>query len=289
MTTLLCGYTGDRDEALVTYLYDDGDADSGERALFAAHVNSCARCRDDLDALRGVRTQLARWTPPEPHFAAADRPSAVRSAQWWRQIPAWAQVAAALLFLGVSAGIANLDVRYDQSGLSVRTGWRQPPVRETRPGGQGPLNVSPGAAGVVQGSPMTQGSAVAPAAAGATSAPWRADLAALERQLRTELRSVQTSAAAASPQGQPARTTAGDAEVIRRVRALLDESEKRQQSELALRVAEVVREVNAQRQADLVKIDRTLGTVQNNLGVEVLKNRQQLNQMNLLYRASQRQ
>jgi len=50
-----------------------------------------------------------------------------------------------------------------------------------------------------------------------------------------------------------------------------------------------MREVNAQRQADLVKIDRTLGTVQNNLGVEVLKNRQQLNQMNLLYRASQRQ
>jgi hypothetical protein len=198
-------------------------------------------------------------------------------------------VAAALLFLGVSAGIANLDVRYDQSGLSVRTGWRQPPpARATRLGGQGTLNVSQGAAGVAQGSPMTPGSAVAPGPARPVSAPWRADLAALERQLRTEFRSVQTSAAAASPQPQPARTI-GEADLIRRVRALLDESEKRQQSELALRVAEVVREVNAQRQADLVKIDRTLGTVQNNLGVEVLKNRQQLNQMNLLYRASQRQ
>jgi hypothetical protein len=74
--------------------------------------------------------------------------------------------------------------------------------------------------------------------------------------------------------------------VLRRVRALLDESEKRQQRELALRVAEVVRDVNAQRQADLVKIDRSLGVVQNNLGVEVMKQRQSLN---LLYRASQRQ
>ena len=288
MTTPLCGYPGDRDDALVTYLYDDGGADSGARALFDAHVKSCARCRDDLDALRGVRTQLARWTPPEPHFVVAN-PQSRTPHSWWRQIPAWAQVAAALLFLGISAGIANLDVRYDRNGLSVRTGWRQPPAPDTRLGGQGPLNVAQGAAGVAQGSPMTQGSALAPSPASATSAPWRADLAALERQLRTEFRSVQTSAAAASQQPQPARTTAGDADVVRRVRALLDESEKRQQSELALRVAELMREVNAQRQADLVKIDRTLGTVQNNLGVEVLKNRQQLNQMNLLYRASQRQ
>ena len=71
-----------------------------------------------------------------------------------------------------------------------------------------------------------------------------------------------------------------------RVRALLEESEKRQQRELALRVAEVVRDVNAQRQVDLRNIDRTLGLVRNDLGVEVMKQRQSLN---LLYRASQRQ
>ena len=28
-----------------------------------------------------------------------------------------------MLVLGVSAGIANLDVRYDKAGLSIRTGW----------------------------------------------------------------------------------------------------------------------------------------------------------------------
>ena len=73
------------------------------------------------------------------------------------------------------------------------------------------------------------------------------------------------------------------------MRALVEESEKRQQRELALRIAELLRDVNAQRQADLVKIDRTLGAVQNNVGIEVMKTRQQINQMDLMYRASQRQ
>ena len=35
---------------------------------------------------------------------------------------------------------------------------------------------------------------------------------------------------------------------------LVEESERKQQRELALRVAQVIREVNAQREADLVKI-----------------------------------
>ena len=61
------------------------------------------------------------------------------------------------------------------------------------------------------------------------------------------------------------------------MRGLLDESERRQQRELALRVAEVLRDVNAQRAADLVRIDRSLGIVQNNTGVEVAKQRELLN------------
>ena len=77
-----------------------------------------------------------------------------------------------------------------------------------------------------------------------------------------------------------------DADLVRRLRVLIEESEKRQQRELALRVAEVMRDVAAQRQSDLVKIDRTLGVVQNNLGVEVMRDRQRLD---ILYRASQRQ
>jgi len=265
-----CGFDGDRENALIACLYDDG-TDGPERALFEAHLFTCAICREELAALRGVRSQLARWAPPEPAIGTIRNPQpAISNPQsampWWRQVPAWAQVAAALLFLGVSAAIANLDVRYDASGLNVRTGWMQ-----TR------------AAAPLEGAPAGGGTAALTSTDAAT--PWRAELAALEQQLRTEMRSVRT-AAAQPPAAMRAAAPLSDADLLKRVRALVDESEKRQQRELALRVAEVVRDVAAQRQADLVKIDRTLGVVQNNLGVEVLRDRQRLD---ILYRASQRQ
>jgi hypothetical protein len=120
-----------------------------------------------------------------------------------------------------------------------------------------------------------------------SATPWKADIAALESQLKNEMRAARTSAAPAS--STPAVRTVADADVNARVRALLAESEKRQQRELALRIAELLRDVNVQRQADLAKIDRTLGVVQNNVGIEVMKTRQQMNQMDLIYRASQRQ
>ena len=290
MTESMCRYAGDRDGALIAFLYDDADGETPERARFEAHVQTCERCRDELALLRGVRMQLAQWAPPEPGFAIANPRSIAalqsvgslrsvadaqgadvlhdRPSRGWREIPAWAQVAAALLFLGVSAGIANLDVRYDANGLSVRTGWSK-------------------AASLVPPGPSVRATDVS-----AATAPWRADLTALEQQLKNEIRSVQTSAHATPVSTAPVRAvSAGDAsagEVVRRVRALIEESEKRQNSELALRIAEVMRDVHAERQADLVRIDRTLGAVQNNLGVEVMKTRQQVNQMNILYRASQR-
>jgi hypothetical protein len=276
MTASICSYPGDRDEALIAALYDDGDP--VKLSAFEAHMAGCQSCRDEIDTLRGVRAQLSRWAPPEPSFGvigrqpqvvspestAGNQPSTVPQGSAWRQVPVWAQVAAALLFLGVSAGIANIDIRYDASGLSVRTGWLTPASdRRVAAAGQ----VAPSAT-------------VVPAAAPAPvdPAPWRADLAALEQQMKSEMH--------ASLAAAPRAVSASDADLIRRVRALVDESEKRQQTELALRVAEVLRDVSSQRQADLVKIDRSLGAVQNNLGVEVMKQRQSLN---LLYRASQKQ
>jgi len=299
MTESRCRFTGDRDGALIAFLYDDAEGETPERARFEAHVQTCERCRDELALLRGVRLQLAQWAPPEPGFAIANprsiaglrsagslqavaarqgatAESALRTPQsrGWREVPAWAQVAAALLFLGVSAGIANLDVRYDATGLSVRTGWSKA-ASPGRPAPSAPVSSSSRAT-----------------AASAATAPWRADLAVLEQQLKNEIRTVQTSAHATSAAAPAVRSAPpGDAsagEVVRRVRALIEESEKRQNSELALRIAEVMRDVHAERQADLVRIDRTLRAVQTNLGVEVMKTRQQVNQMNILYRASQR-
>jgi len=268
MTESLCTYSGNRDEALVTFLYDDAWSGS-ERTSFGAHLATCAACREELDGMRGVRAELGRWNPPEPNFAitcsntppghsAINQQSATGNQHWWRSVPAWAQVAAALLVLGVSAGIANLDVRYDSQGLSIRTGWSQPRSAAAPPAASG-VNVAASSTGA--------------------KAPWKADLDALQQQLTAEMR---TRTAAASAQSTAVRPA--DADLVRRVRALIDESEKRQQRELALRVAEVLRDVNVQRQADLAKVNRALGAVENNLGVEVLKTRQQVN---LMYRASQ--
>jgi hypothetical protein len=259
MTESVCTYTGDRDEALITFLYTDDAHPSGERAAFAAHLSTCVVCRDELDTLHGVRSQLAHWTPPEPNFEVERRQRSSGRGAWWREVPVWAQVAAALLFLSVSAGIANLDVRYDQQGLSVRTGWSQPRV---------------------PAAPAVASRAASPSG----DAPWKADLTALEQQLKAEMRTARTAMPAVAPQAQTVSVRASDADLTRRVRALLDESEKRQQRELALRIAELLRDVNVQRQSDLAKVNRALGAVENNLGVEVLKTRQQVN---LMYRASQ--
>ena len=98
---------------------------------------------------------------------------------------------------------------------------------------------------------------------------WRAELAALETRLRSELKSQPASAA----------VVADDEALLKRVRVLMQESERRQQSELALRVAEVAREAQVQRQADLVRIDRSLGVIQNRTGVEVMRTQQQLNSL----------
>jgi len=270
MTDIVCGYRGDRDETLVAYLYDDINAI--ERARFEAHLVACERCRGEVDELRAVRVQLSRWSPPVPRLATLDsaRESRIpnpKSRFSWRDIPAWAQVAAALLFLGVSVGVANLNVRYDRDGLTVRTGWMKPVPEPARDGTRA----------------ENRASTATPA-----SEPWKGDLAALEKQLRSEFRASQL-----VPVPVMARTAAGgsgstlrDDEIVRRLRTLIQESERRQQRELALRVADVLRDVTSQRAADLVRIEQSLGLIQNNTGVELLKQRQQLN---YLVRTSQRQ
>src|SRR5262245_56051303 len=133
MTLMRCDYPGNRDEAIVAYLY--GDVDAADRAVFEEHLEACAACRDEVSEFTNVRARLGRWLPPEALFLAprlAGR-KVHGSGRRWLEIPAWAQVAAALLFLGAAAGIANLDARYDRGGLTVRTGWTRQPAVVGRP------------------------------------------------------------------------------------------------------------------------------------------------------------
>ena len=242
-----CTYRGNRDEMIVAYLYDA--IESGDRADFEAHIAGCIACRLELSELGAVRAQLAAWAPPEPAAGWVASRGAYGGTQkigrgWTARIgemPAWAQVAAAMVLLGVAAGAANLDVSYDQSGLAVRTGWMRSGATSQ------PISVQAGRE--------------TPVAAALESAPWRADLAALERQLRGDLQS-----------SRPAsQTDAAETSIMRRVRALIDESEKRQQRELALSVAEVASETRMQRVQDLRNIDRNLTAIQSNTAGDLVR------------------
>jgi len=251
MTDTTCTYTGNRDDALIAYLYEE--IDPVIHAAFDAHLASCARCRTDLADLRGVRAGLAQWAPPEPAFKVPSLQSPVTSR--WREIPAWAQVAAALLVLGVSAGIANVNVHYGADGLTVRTGWSSRAEAPSQPSGA---------------------KADAAKVDAVNAEPWRAELTALEQQMRSEIRAASLASASAAPAVRTASAPASDADLVRRIRALEDGS-RQQQRDFQLQLATALRDVNAQRRADLVRIDQNLGLIQNNTGIEVAKQREMLN------------
>ena len=139
MTELSCSYGDDRDEAIVAFLYDDPDDSGGRAGAVSSRICRRARAaRPRSPRCAASATQLARWSPPELRCHSTlirNPPSAIRNGGV--SIPVWAQVAAALLFLGVSAGIANLDVHYDRQRLErqdrlVEAGGARAPQRARR-------------------------------------------------------------------------------------------------------------------------------------------------------------
>ncbi len=166
MSTTL--FTCDDTETLVAYIY--GETEAGTNDAVARHAAGCARCRDEIAALGGVRHALAQWTPPAPplRFSLAQTelpPGAVEPSGTvlrprvaaWQSVPAWAQVVAATLALAVGAAVANVQVRHDAQGWTVSTGWLTPVT---------PVAAQP-----------------------AADQAWRPALAALEQTLRGELES----------------------------------------------------------------------------------------------------
>jgi hypothetical protein len=255
-------YCGNSD-ALMSYLYEEGSAE--ERLAFEAHLRECVRCADEAAAFRAVRGDIAAWAPPETvlDFRIVREPAPARSRwAWMSAMPAWAQLAAASLVVGVAAGLAGLDVEYGKDGFAVRTGWGRP--AETRQAAAG---------------------AVAPV--GGEAAPWRADLVALQEQLRGEFG--QTAAAprvtpVSAPAGGPSKGLSDD-EFLARVKELIAASETRTQREMALRLAEVVRDVDAQRRADMRRVADGLGVLEGRTGAAVAQQREM---MNYLLRVSQK-
>src|SRR3954465_8569346 len=89
----------DRESVLVAYVYDDIVA--ADRVTFETHVTICEPCRTELAELQGVRARLAQWAAPESATRSLQSFGSTLQSRWWHSVPVWAQVAAAMLALGV--------------------------------------------------------------------------------------------------------------------------------------------------------------------------------------------
>ena len=235
----------DSKELLVGYLYRE--LDSSARREFETHLSSCQECQEELAGLASTRAQIASWTPPEPdlgfHIVRRDVP-AVAAAPRIRLSPAWGLAAAAVLVMGVAAGIANIEVRFGDDGVVLRTGWN----RDSQ--------AVPAAASAER------------AAADPAPSEWRIQADLIDRRLRD------LEASALAYPRDPAVTAvsasgASDAEILRRVREIVAQSETRQQRALALRLAQLTRDFDTRRRVDLAAIDHGMSRLQSTSGAEV--------------------
>jgi anti-sigma factor RsiW len=221
-------------ELLVSYLYDDlGDA---ERSRFESHLRGCDECRDELNGLRGVRADLISWTPPQPDFGfrVVREPKVLpMPARSWRAwyTPAAGLAAAAVLVLAAAAGLARVEIHRGSDGFTMRTGWS---------------SSAPAVAAAPQPALTNVSASIDPAL-----------LAALERRLAA-LETAPHDAAASPVRNVSLSARASDEEILRRVRDLLAQSETKQQGQLALRISQVLVDVDAQRRADMATIESGL-------------------------------
>lgn len=234
---------------LAGYLYDECDA--RERAAIDAHIASCPSCLGELAALGATRTALASWAPPE----------------------------AKLGFRVTSIADAPAEGT-PRSGGNVVSGparWWQRPLPGWAQAAAAILMFASGAL-IGVGTTAAPPAVVQAPAQPAASAVSAGDLASLEKRLRAEMHTLRAASSTADARaGAPAGNAAGDAALLERVRALVAESEQRQQRELALRLTQVVRDVDTQRRMDLVRIERTFGQMEGYTRPELADQRDMIN------------
>jgi hypothetical protein len=284
-------------EALVSLLYDELDGSEGvDRRTLTRHIETCERCAAEFAALGGVRQSLREWAEPEMALGFRVVAEPPRRAGWLSNLglPSWAMpalplAAAAVIVLGAALGLARLDVQYDANGFRLRTGWGasgdavlassgqasngqasngQPGMQATTAAAAGPISLAPPGTTPSGTSATAMPVSLAPPPASTAATPWRNDLVALERQIRQEMIALRRSGAAAGDavvtaashlEGDPSTPLTSDQALLRRIQQLIDQSEVRQQQNLALRVAELSRDFDVSRRTDLVRMEQGFG------------------------------
>lgn len=240
-------FTCDDKASLVSYLY--GEVDATTRRAVDDHLATCAACAAEVTALGDVRSELGLWAAPdvELDFAIVKKSqlassNVLRPSRWWNTVPVWAQAAAAVLVMAAGVSIANLQIKSGPDGFSVSTGWMPP------------------AAAVTQAGPM-------PTAAD----DYKVQLATLEQKLRDEIRASREQPPAATRVS--ATASGADEATIRRVQQLIADAEQRHSRELAAQMLQFSNDMNMQRRADMMNVQRALTTQD----AQMFRQRQMLN------------
>jgi hypothetical protein len=295
-------------EALVSYLYEEDSP--AERRAAQAHLATCDACASEIEALGDSRVQLRDWAPPPaesfnfqvtrrplaPAVSAASDAEVARAFAATQASPAYAPAslpsagavsARAVLAGTVSAGTVSAGTVSAGTVSAGTVPWWQQPMPAWM---QAAAAVAVFGAGLAVGAqraavpPSSVAAAVvtppaAQAAAGATGGQAvpvsSVELAKLEERLRQEIAQLRATHTASAPATVARRTEPDDA-TLSRVQALIGESEERQRRELALRTAQVVRDIDAQRRDDLARVQATMGQIEGSTGAELRQQNREL-------------
>jgi hypothetical protein len=218
------------------------------REAIAGHLMRCESCSSEIDGLGWTRQRLEAWTPPASALGFR-MPAQVSALPWWRApLPAWAQAAAAVLIFGVGLSVG-----------SARGPAASPQVAVTQP-------------------------VVAPSVDTAS----RAELSQVEQRLKSEMAQIRTTVSTPLRQtAAPGDDTLKSDDILKKVEALVAQSEERQRREFTLRSVELARDFEAQRRIDMATVRDTMGQFQGVAGTEIRQQREAIDRINNLIRISQ--
>jgi anti-sigma factor RsiW len=232
-------HIADNHDALLDYLYEEGDAT--ERLKIAKHLQECAACSVALLEFQNVRGMLRYWTPPGSALGfrlvqdSAFSPTSVASPTPSAAVNQGARTGAWLAWLPAPAP----KIPWRQLGAAVLLFVGGMVVSQVTVGYEGGRMV------------VVSGRSARPAVNA------RASSITLPPQPVSDVTSPNPGV---TPQSVPADRSPVDTELLlQRVRSMIDQSEQRQQRELALRLSQVTREVDTQHQADLLRIQQDFG------------------------------
>jgi hypothetical protein len=239
-------------ERLIGYLYDE--LPSSDRAEFERHLTSCSECRDEISQLGTTRQRLASWGVPDTNLDLAPVRVVPSTSRWFHVSRTWGLAAAAVLLLAVASAIANIEIRAGGDGVVIRTGWRSPATQPMEIAARVPPESPSGGVSGLDANARTREADRIAAPQGVGVRDRGLDL--LEKRL-SELEAT----VGARPATVASRSTA-TSEILRQVRQLVQQSETRQQRELALRIQQVVLEFNRARMADFSRMQSAVAQLQ---------------------------